>query len=163
MDSARRWIRLTAILPTVWLLNALLSFRFGGGENVAFGMALAPGLILAPTGDPNFVNVALGFVAMGSAGLFLDWIRLTFHNFLLSLCLSAILAMGIVAFFFLLEASHSRSFAVAYRRFDFDQPERVIGWAVFCLALALYLSVLLAWFVKFFKNSPRQPEDLPAR
>jgi hypothetical protein len=161
MFQARLRILLTVIVPVGWLLNALLSFRFGGGENIAFAIALAPGLILAPTGNPNFLNLALGFVAMALAGLFLDWIRLTLHNFLLSLSLGGILAIALVTFFFLVEASNSRSFSTAYRRFDFDQPERVIAWAIFCIALALYFSIVLAWFVKRFSRVHQEFEDCP--
>jgi hypothetical protein len=139
------------IVPLVWLLIAGLGWIYRGGENIAFGIALMPGILVAfvikAFGNSSFSNddfiwiTPVGLIPMFLVGLLLDYAQVRLKIFVVSFCAGIVVAYILIAISFSSEARRLGSISAAAHKFDFDQRDRAIAWQVLCTALGLYISI----------------------
>ena len=135
----------------VWSAIAGLGWFYRGGEFIAFGVALMPGILVAMAAKLIGIDLnsnddfkwiaAVGLVPMFLAGLLLDYVRVRLKVFAVSVLAGIVVAYVLIAIPFFSEARRLGSISAAAHHFDFDQHDRAIAWQVLCTALGLYISI----------------------
>ena len=154
------------MLPPVWLAIAGLGWIYRGGEFITFGVALLPGILVARMiGDGSHSNddfgwiTAVGLIPMFLAGFLLDCARVRLKVFVVSFCIGIVIAYGLIALPFSMEARRLGSIGAAAHHFDFDQRDRAIAWQILCTALGLYISIPAAILTTLGVRVARAPES----
>src|SRR5690242_13966136 len=99
------------VVPALWLGIAGLGWIYRGGEQITFGVALVPGILVAKAvGTNSFSNddfgwiTAVGLIPMLLAGFLLDYARVRLKVFAISFCTGIAIAYVLIAIPFFNEA-----------------------------------------------------------
>lgn len=165
-----------AVLAPAWVVLTFFAALFPGGEHFNMVPTYLPGSVISWVPQvrsqshfisqylaPGMTSVVLGFIlAFGMDRLRVR--RLVWKRAVLTIT-GALAAL--VIFFFLKNVVQYRSLALAAHKMDFDQPERLVAYPLFCLSTGLLLGSVGAFVYggiewAFRANQSAPPNGDPA-
>ena len=144
----------TWLIPVVWVILALLTVLFPGGENIGLLSGVLPGVLFFGKGVGLPKLLLASAVLMMIAGAMADWRRVLLSKWLRSCALAAVLVFCLLILSFANEVMRT-SLAGASNRFDLDDVTRVLSSLLVCLNGGLYLGTAFA-LILTFRNAERQ-------
>jgi hypothetical protein len=150
----RKGIFYTWLVPILWIMMALLSYLFPGGENITLGFGLFPGVVWLGNGGSSALLLCVGALSMVCLGAIADWRCVRRASWFRCLAFFACLVLGMLMLSFFGEALRT-SLARASNKFDLARPDRVTSFVLLCLEGGLYIGTAFG-IILTFKTDERR-------